>query len=105
MLSGIQRRGELSRKTVEEVTQPCRLVTCLQLVGNNILCQKNLCKDKVLWKDGVFRVLANGLIRMIGTQIACDDEEVVGDENNKVCGLWDGKRCHGSGLGFYPVGE
>lgn len=87
MLSGIQRREELSRKTVEEVTQPCRLVACLQLVGNNILCQKNLCKDKVLWKDGVFRVLANGPIRMIGAQRACGDEEVVGDANDKVCGL------------------
>lgn len=56
-------------------------------MGNNILCQKNLCKDKVLWKDGVFRVLANGPIRMTGTQRACGDEEVVGDENDNVCGL------------------
>ena len=42
---------------------------------------------------------------MIGTQRACGDEEVVGGESDKVCRLWDGKRCHGSGLRFYPVGE
>lgn len=34
-----------------------------------------------------FRVLANGPIRMIGTQRACGDEEVLGDENGTVCGL------------------
>jgi len=56
-------------------------------VGNSIPHQKNLCKDKFLWKEGFFRVLANGPIRMIGTQRACGDEEVLGDENDKVCGL------------------
>lgn len=57
-------------------------------MGNSIPHRKNLCKDKFLWKDVFFLgVLANGPIRMIGTQRACGDEEVLGDENGTVCGL------------------
>lgn len=37
---------------------------------------------------------------MIGTQTACGDEEVLGDENDKVCGLWDERAAMAVGWDF-----